>query len=177
MRYDTPCRRSCHIGMRTLQVGGNRPAHRGPSPPGAILRPPPVPMVRAHGVSWATFFCVPSRCSPRRGEAPQAHAAVDQQPGQRLRPVAAAPDPRAGGQQQADSSALHRSSSHSQNKSPDSARNHQMAGVKGKSGGARPNSGGKRSGAGRKPKAKADLQSANPPVVERPPTPPKTQAP
>lgn len=35
-----------------------------------------------------------------------------------------------------------------------------MAGVKGKSGGARPNSGGKRPGAGRKPKAKA-AKSAN----------------
>lgn len=35
-----------------------------------------------------------------------------------------------------------------------------MAGVKGRSGGARPNSGGKRPGAGRKPKAK----SAKPPV-------------
>ena len=40
-----------------------------------------------------------------------------------------------------------------------------MAGVKGKSGGARPNSGGKRPGAGRKPKAKP-AESANPPPVE-----------
>jgi len=41
-----------------------------------------------------------------------------------------------------------------------------MAGVKGKSGGARPNSGGKRPGAGRKPKAKAPAKSANGPAVE-----------
>lgn len=46
-----------------------------------------------------------------------------------------------------------------------------MAGVKGKSGGPRPNAGGKRPGAGRKPKAKAEPQSANQPAVERPPNP------
>lgn len=39
-----------------------------------------------------------------------------------------------------------------------------MAGVAGKSGGARPNSGGKRAGAGRKPKA-ATKQSANGPAT------------
>ena len=42
-----------------------------------------------------------------------------------------------------------------------------MAGVKGKSGGARPNSGGKRPGAGRKPKAKP-AESANPPSTAVP---------
>lgn len=42
-----------------------------------------------------------------------------------------------------------------------------MAGVKGKSGGARPNSGGKRPGAGRKPKAKP-AESANPPAPAAP---------
>ncbi len=76
MRYDTPCRRSCHIGMRTLQVGGNRPAHRGD----ITARRHPAATTGPHGSCirrrLGCFFCVPSRCSPRRGEAPQAHAAV-----------------------------------------------------------------------------------------------------